>query len=57
MDALASTAQHARVRVLPHIKKLDLCFGQFRGIHAFSLACGGPYSSDSPIRGNGATAR
>jgi hypothetical protein len=29
MDALASHPQHSRVRVLPHVKKLDDCFGQF----------------------------
>jgi hypothetical protein len=29
MDALAGHAHHARVRVLPHIKRLDDYFGQF----------------------------
>jgi len=29
MDVLATGPHHARVRVLPHIKKLDDCFGQF----------------------------
>jgi len=29
MDALASGQHHAPMRVLPHIKKLDECFGQF----------------------------
>jgi hypothetical protein len=29
MDAPAHASHHARVRVLPHIKKLDDCFGQF----------------------------
>jgi len=29
MDALAHRQHHARVRVLPHIKKLDDCFGDF----------------------------
>jgi len=29
MDALATTPQHAPVRVLPHIKRLDDCFGDF----------------------------
>ena len=29
MDAGRYDSQHARVRVLPHIKKLDDCFGQF----------------------------
>jgi hypothetical protein len=29
MDPRASRQQHARVRVLAHIKKLDDCFGQF----------------------------
>src|SRR6516164_156665 len=33
-----------------------IAFGQLRGIHAFYLACGRPYSWDSPISGNGATA-
>jgi len=29
MDANASPQHHAPLRVLPHIKKLDDCFGQF----------------------------
>jgi hypothetical protein len=29
MDAHTRGQHHARVRVLPHIKKLDDCFGQF----------------------------
>jgi len=29
MDAPAAAAHHARVRVLPHVKKLDDCFGDF----------------------------
>jgi hypothetical protein len=29
MDGLGHTSHYARVRVLPHIKKLDDCFGQF----------------------------
>jgi hypothetical protein len=29
MDAHAVAQHHAPVRVLPHIKKLDDCFGQF----------------------------
>ena len=29
MDAPPDTLQHASVRVLPHIQKLDDCFGQF----------------------------
>jgi hypothetical protein len=29
MDRRASRHHHAAVRVLPHIKKLDDCFGQF----------------------------
>jgi len=29
MDVFATRPHHARVRVLPHIKKLDDCFGQF----------------------------
>jgi hypothetical protein len=29
MDALAGAQHHARVRVLPHIKRLDDCFGDF----------------------------
>src|SRR5690348_14177589 len=29
MDAPAGSSHHAPVRVLPHIKKLDDCFGQF----------------------------
>ena len=29
MDALADAAHHAPVRVLPHIKRLDDCFGDF----------------------------
>jgi hypothetical protein len=29
MDRHASRQHHARVRVLPHITKLDDCFGQF----------------------------
>jgi hypothetical protein len=29
MDVSTSGQHHARVRVLPHIKKLDDCFGQF----------------------------
>jgi hypothetical protein len=29
MDALARYQHHAPVRVLPYIKKLDYCFGQF----------------------------
>jgi len=29
MDALGHRPHHAPVRVLPHIKKLDDCFGQF----------------------------
>jgi len=29
MDVLATGPHHARVRVLPHITKLDDCFGQF----------------------------
>ena len=29
MDALAPRQHHARVRVLPHIEKLDDCFGDF----------------------------
>jgi hypothetical protein len=29
MDGPASCHHHAPVRVLPHIKKLDDCFGQF----------------------------
>jgi hypothetical protein len=29
MDALASHPHHPPVRVLPHIKRLDDCFGQF----------------------------
>jgi hypothetical protein len=29
MDADASRQHHAPVRVLPHIKRLDDCFGQF----------------------------
>jgi hypothetical protein len=29
MDARASPQHHAPVRVLPHIKRLDDCFGQF----------------------------
>jgi hypothetical protein len=29
MDALACRQHHACVRVLPHIKKLEDCFGQF----------------------------
>jgi hypothetical protein len=29
MDALATAPHHSRVRVLPHIKRLDECFGDF----------------------------
>lgn len=29
MDAFATRPHHVRVRVLPHVKKLDDCFGQF----------------------------
>jgi hypothetical protein len=29
MDDLGSSGQHARVRVLTHINRLDDCFGQF----------------------------
>jgi hypothetical protein len=29
MDGLTSRQHHARVRVLPHLKKLDGCFGDF----------------------------
>lgn len=29
MDALGSLPHHPPVRVLPHIKRLDDCFGQF----------------------------
>jgi hypothetical protein len=29
MDGLTHGAHHARVRVLPHIKRLDDCFGDF----------------------------
>jgi len=29
MDASARRQHHARVRVLPHVKKLDDCFGDF----------------------------
>jgi hypothetical protein len=29
MDALIAGAHHAPVRVLPHIKRLDECFGDF----------------------------
>jgi hypothetical protein len=29
MDVLVTAPHHARVRLLPHIKKLDDCFGQF----------------------------
>jgi hypothetical protein len=29
MDALAQCQHHSRVRVLPHIKRLDDCFGDF----------------------------
>ena len=29
MDALVSRQHHSRVRVLPHIKKLDDCCGDF----------------------------
>src|SRR5262249_41381192 len=29
MDALAIAPHHSRVRVLPHIKRLDDCFGDF----------------------------
>jgi len=29
MDAFARCPHHARVRVLPHIKRLDECFGDF----------------------------
>jgi hypothetical protein len=29
MDALGTAPHHARVRVLPHIKRLNDCFGDF----------------------------
>jgi hypothetical protein len=29
MDALARPAHHAHVRVLPHVKRLEDCFGDF----------------------------
>jgi hypothetical protein len=29
MDAIGRRQHHARVRVLPHIKRLDDCFGDF----------------------------
>ena len=29
MDAIPGSQHHARVRVLPHIKRLDDCFGDF----------------------------
>jgi hypothetical protein len=38
MDAYARGQHHSRVRVLPHIEKLDDCFGQF--LVRVSCACG-----------------
>jgi hypothetical protein len=38
MDALAHRQHHVRVRVLPHIKKLDDCFGEF--LVRVSCPCG-----------------
>jgi hypothetical protein len=36
MDRYAGPQRHAPVRVLPHIKRLDDCFGQF----LVSVVCG-----------------
>ena len=38
MDGPASRAHHSRVRVLPHVKKLDDCFGDF--LVRVSCPCG-----------------
>jgi hypothetical protein len=38
IDALATAPHHAPVRVLPHIKKLDDCFGDF--LVRVSCPCG-----------------
>jgi hypothetical protein len=38
MDGLTQRQHHARVRVLPHIKKLDDCFGDF--LVRVSCPCG-----------------
>jgi hypothetical protein len=38
MDALARPPHHARLRVLPHVKRLDDCFGAF--LVRITCACG-----------------